>query len=66
VRATRGAGLPLLPEVRSLAQRSSQAAKEIEALIGESVHFVEEGAKQVDLAGESMSGIVHPLPRLKI
>lgn len=52
-------------EVRSLAQRSSQAAKEIEALIGESVHFVEEGAKQVDLAGESMSGIVHSVTQVK-
>ncbi|MCL5499098.1 methyl-accepting chemotaxis protein [Escherichia coli] len=52
-------------EVRSLAQRSSQAAKEIEALISESVHFVEEGAKQVDLAGESMSGIVHSVTQVK-
>ena len=52
-------------EVRSLAQRSSQAAKEIEALTGESVHFVEEGAKQVDLAGESMSGIVHSVTQVK-
>ena len=52
-------------EVRSLAQRSSQAAKELEALISESVHFVEEGAKQVDLAGESMSGIVHSVTQVK-
>lgn len=53
-------------EVRSLAQRSAQAAKEIETLISESVKHVEEGVYQVDLAGESMSGIVHSVTQVKI
>lgn len=52
-------------EVRSLAQRSAHAAKEIESLINESVSFVEEGARQVDLAGETMSGIVHSVTQVK-
>ncbi|WLI75221.1 methyl-accepting chemotaxis protein [Kosakonia sp. H02] len=52
-------------EVRSLAQRSAQAAKEIEGLINESVNFVEEGSRQVDLAGETMSGIVHSVMQVK-
>lgn len=52
-------------EVRSLAQRSAQAAKEIEALISESVTFVEEGSRQVDLAGETMSGIVNSVLQVK-
>jgi methyl-accepting chemotaxis protein len=38
-------------EVRSLAQRSAQAAKEIKALIGESVENVGRGAKLVHEAG---------------
>lgn len=52
-------------EVRSLAQRSAHAAKEIESLIHESVRFVEEGARQVDLAGETMSGIVNSVTQVK-
>ncbi|KEA54215.1 chemotaxis protein [Mangrovibacter sp. MFB070] len=52
-------------EVRSLAQRSAQAAKEIETLIQESVKHVDEGARQVDLAGESMSGIVNSVTQVK-
>ena len=52
-------------EVRSLAQRSAQAAKEIETLINESVNYVEDGARQVDLAGEAMSGIVHSVMQVK-
>lgn len=52
-------------EVRNLAQRSAQAAKEIEALIHESVNYVEEGSRQVDLAGETMSGIVHSVQQVK-
>ena len=53
-------------EVRSLAQRSAQAAKEIESLIAESVKHVDEGVHQVDLAGESMSGIVHSVTQVKV
>ncbi|XTZ38006.1 methyl-accepting chemotaxis protein [Salmonella enterica] len=52
-------------EVRSLAQRSAQAAKEIEGLIYESVNYVEEGARQVDLAGETMNGIVQSVMQVK-
>lgn len=52
-------------EVRSLAQRSAQAAKEIEALISESVNYVEEGSRQVDLAGETMNGIVNSVTQVK-
>ena len=45
-------------EVRSLAQRSAQAAKEIEGLIDESVHNVKIGSEQVALAGDAMENIV--------
>jgi methyl-accepting chemotaxis protein-2 (aspartate sensor receptor) len=45
-------------EVRSLAQRSAQAAKEIKALVNESVAKVENGSKLVDDAGRSMEDIV--------
>jgi aerotaxis receptor len=45
-------------EVRSLAQRSASAAKEIKTLIGNSVEQVEAGRKLVDEAGEAMDDIV--------
>ena len=45
-------------EVRSLAQRSADAAKEIKSLIGDSVDKVEAGAKLVDDAGRTMEEIV--------
>ncbi|MFJ5431092.1 methyl-accepting chemotaxis protein [Pectobacterium actinidiae] len=45
-------------EVRTLAQRSAQAAKEIEALIAESVSRVETGAGQVKQSGEAMTSII--------
>ncbi|MHC3432068.1 methyl-accepting chemotaxis protein [Delftia lacustris] len=45
-------------EVRSLAQRSAGAAKEIKALIGESVSKVDEGAGLVGEAGSAMQDIV--------
>lgn len=45
-------------EVRSLARRSADAAKEIKTLIGASVERVEMGAKQVDQAGKTMEDIV--------
>lgn len=44
-------------EVRSLAQRSAQAAKEIESLIGESGRLVDTGAHLVSQAGETMGEI---------
>jgi len=45
-------------EVRSLAQRSAAAAKEIKALIGDSVDKVDAGTKLVDAAGRTMDEIV--------
>lgn len=45
-------------EVRSLAHRAADAAKEIKSLIGTSVEKVEAGMRQVDEAGTSMQGIV--------
>jgi methyl-accepting chemotaxis protein len=45
-------------EVRKLAQRSADAAKEIKALIGDSVAKVEDGGRLVDRAGESLREIV--------
>ncbi len=45
-------------EVRSLAQRSAAAAKEIKSLIGDSVDKVEAGSRLVDEAGQAMQHIV--------
>jgi len=45
-------------EVRSLAQRSAQAAKEIKALITASAESVEQGTRLVEAAGLSMTDIV--------
>ena len=45
-------------EVRSLAQRSAQAAREIKALITENVEKVEDGARQVQQAGQTMGELV--------
>jgi aerotaxis receptor len=45
-------------EVRSLAQRSADAAKEIKALIDDSVEKVDLGSKLVDAAGKTMDEIV--------
>ncbi len=46
-------------EVRSLAQRSANAAREIKALIGSSTERVEAGSRLVQEAGASMQGIVN-------
>jgi methyl-accepting chemotaxis protein len=45
-------------EVRTLAQRSAEAAKEIKTLIGNSVDKVEAGGRQVAEAGQAMGEIV--------
>ncbi len=45
-------------EVRSLAQRSASAAKEIKELIGDSVEKVDTGSKLVEQAGTTMKEIV--------
>ena len=51
-------------EVRSLAQRSAQAAKEIKGLIGASVEKVEGGARLVADAGATMTEIVGSVQRV--
>ncbi len=51
-------------EVRSLAQRSAAAAREIKALIEESVGRVDAGTRQVDQAGETMEEIVTSIRRV--
>jgi len=51
-------------EVRSLAQRSAEAAKEIKSLIGASVDKVEGGARLVADAGRTMTEIVGSVQRV--
>jgi methyl-accepting chemotaxis protein len=51
-------------EVRSLAQRSAEAAKEIKTLIGTSVEKVEGGARLVADAGTTMDEIVAAVQRV--
>ncbi|MCD2355499.1 methyl-accepting chemotaxis protein [Pantoea sp. MHSD4] len=51
-------------EVRSLAQRSAQAAKEIKGLIDDSVSRVNAGSQLVGTAGETMSDIVSAVTRV--
>ena len=51
-------------EVRNLAQRSAAAAKEIKALIGDSVEKVDHGAMLVDNAGSTMQKIVESVQRV--
>ncbi len=52
------------PEVRSLAQRSAEAAKEIKSLISASVERVEHGTALVDRAGVTMTGVVTAIHRV--
>lgn len=51
-------------EVRTLASRSAQAAKEIEALISDSVSLIEQGSGEVVAAGETMGEIVTAVKRV--
>jgi methyl-accepting chemotaxis protein len=51
-------------EVRNLAQRSAAAAKEIKALIGDSVDKVDEGSKLVEMAGVTMNEVVESVRRV--
>ena len=51
-------------EVRSLAQRSANAAKEIKVLIDDSVGRVESGTRLVDQAGATMDEIVDSIQRV--
>jgi methyl-accepting chemotaxis protein len=51
-------------EVRSLAQRSAEAAREIKGLIGASVEKVESGSRLVANAGDTMKEIVGSVQRV--
>lgn len=51
-------------EVRSLAQRSAAAAKEIKSLIDDSVRRVSNGSLQVERAGTTMANIVTSVKRV--
>jgi methyl-accepting chemotaxis protein len=51
-------------EVRSLAQRSASAAKEIKTLIGDSVDKVSNGSMLVEQAGKTMNEIVTSVKRV--
>ncbi|MDQ5906622.1 MAG: methyl-accepting chemotaxis protein [Pseudomonadota bacterium] len=51
-------------EVRSLAQRSAAAAKEIKGLISDSVEKVESGSRLVDQAGRTMEEVVTSIGRV--
>ena len=51
-------------EVRSLAQRSAEAAKEIKGLIATSVERVGQGTAQVDRAGATMREVVASIKRV--
>lgn len=48
-------------EVRTLAQRSAEAAREIKALILESVSKVDQGGQLMDQVGKNMTQIVHSI-----
>ncbi|WP_374642444.1 methyl-accepting chemotaxis protein [Hydrogenophaga sp.] len=51
-------------EVRNLAQRSAEAAKEIKQLISDSVERVEQGTSLVDQAGSTMDEVVTSIRRV--
>src|SRR5438477_5579773 len=51
-------------EVRNLAQRSAQAAREIKLLISDSVQKVDSGSRQVTEAGQTMRDIVEQVKRV--
>jgi len=51
-------------EVRTLAHRSAAAAKEIKALISESVEKVDSGSRLVDQAGATMRDVVDSIRRV--
>ncbi len=51
-------------EVRSLAQRSAEAAKQIKALIQDSLRKVERGTDLVNKSGETLHGIVSSVKRV--
>lgn len=52
-------------EVRSLAQRSALAARDIKGLIDDSVSKVEQGKRQVHDTGQTMNGVVDAVQRVQ-
>jgi len=61
----RGSGFAVVAnEVRSLAQRSAQAAKEIKMLIQESVNRVEAGTQLVNQSSHVLEGIMRAVKRV--
>ena len=65
VEAEQGRGFAVVAgEVRNLAQRSAQAAKEIKGLIEDSVNRVDMGSVLVESAGETMGDIVSAVTRV--
>ena len=52
-------------EVRSLAQRSAAAAKEIELLIGDSVAKISDGSNLVSAAGSTMEQVVQSVQQVR-
>ncbi len=52
-------------EIRNLAQRSGNAAKEIEALINETIQKIDSGSGLVIKSGESLSGIIDSINQVK-
>jgi methyl-accepting chemotaxis protein len=59
-----GRGFAVAGEVRTLAQRSANAAKEVKDLITGSVESVAQGSQQVERAGATMSDIVQSVRRV--
>ena len=53
-------------EIRSLAQRSAQAAKEIKALINQSIEHVKVGVEFVGRGGEALGDIVDGMARIDV
>jgi methyl-accepting chemotaxis protein len=53
-------------EVRNLAGRSADAAKDIKKLVEESIGQVDNGSSLVNQAGKSLEGIVHGVKRVSV
>jgi methyl-accepting chemotaxis protein len=53
-------------EVRALAQKSAEAAKDIKDLIGDSVNRIEAGTQLADKSGEMLSGITGSIEQVAV